>query len=113
MTVDQAFALFESSARARGLAFPATTAESGAGADRAVVLERDGAGLRLTWDEEAGRLSLDVTHGPPNGPPAGWLDLYRAARLSGHLRADQSDFDFADAVDHGLSLFAPNAQPAP
>ena len=108
MTVDQAFAQFESEVRTRGLAFQAVA--PGSETNRTTELERDGAGLRLTWDERSGLLSLDVTHGPQGGPPAGWLDLYRAAGEPNHLRADQDNFDFAEAVAHGLSLFAPDAQ---
>ena len=107
MTVDQAFEHFESSARAHGLLVPAGDGGLGTVGDRLVELERDGASIRLVWDEGAGLLSLDITHGPPDGPPAGWLDLYRAVRVSDHLQLDQGDFDFEEAVDHGLSLFAP------
>lgn len=107
MTVDQAFEHFESSARAHGLVVPAGDGEPGTVGDRLVELEQDGAGIRLVWDEGAGLLSLDLSHGPPDEPPAGWLDLYRAVCVSGHLQPDQGDFDFEEAVDHGLSLFAP------
>lgn len=103
MTVDQAFGLFRSRSEAIGLAVP----EAESSGSRAVELTRDGAAIRLRWDEASGALELEITHGPVSGPPAGWLDLYRAELIAGQLRPDHNDFDFESAVDHGLSLLVP------
>ena len=111
MTTDQALAVFDSAVRARGLAV-ATSEFKG------VVLataesERAGA-IRLSWDWSEDVLSLEVTHGPPDQPPVGWLDLYRATVGEGVLVPDQSDFDFKEALSHGPGpTCSPPFTPAP
>ena len=104
MTVDRAFRLFDSRAAASGLAAP----EAGSNGSRVVEATSGEAVLRLRWDETFGVLELEINHGPADGPPVGWMDLYGAELVADELRPDQSDYDFESAIDHGFSLLIPN-----
>ena len=110
MTTSQAFAVFDSALRARGLAV--AVSEVGGAVVHKAGSDQAGA-IRLLSGGTSGALSLEITHGPPSEPPVGWLDLYRATVSEGELVPDQDGLSFEQALDHGLSLFAPTLPPAP
>ena len=110
MTTKQAFAVFDSALRARGLAV--AVSEVGGAVVHKAGSDQGGA-IRLVSGGTVGTLSLEITHSPPNESPVGWLDLYQAIVFEGELVPDQSDFSFEEALDHGLGLFVPNLPPAP
>jgi hypothetical protein len=71
---------------------------------QAVAVRRGGACLRLRPSGPG--VSLEVTHGPVDGPPAGWLELY----------SDSSGPDspaLAECIAYGLDLMQPALDEAP
>lgn len=110
MTTKQAFAVFDSALRGRGL--PVAILEVCGAVVHKAGSDQDGA-IRLSSGGTSGALSLEITHGLPSEPPVGWLNLYRATVSEGVLVSDQNDFSFEEALDHGMSLFAPTFPPAP
>jgi hypothetical protein len=47
---------------------------------------------------------IETSHGPPAGPIAGWLDLYRGSADGSPLAAASPDVTLESAIDYGLEL---------
>ncbi|MEM6287697.1 MAG: hypothetical protein AAF845_11115 [Bacteroidota bacterium] len=108
MTVDDAFLLFRAAAASAGFPEVDERVHPEHFGSRVSTLNQDSTGLRLVWDGKEQFLRLEVTHGP--GDSVQWLDLYQASQSRNRLHADQDDFTFADAVEHGLDLLASSSR---
>ena len=103
--VADAFEHFARSVMTSGLAITDETPQNA----RLLRVERDGAEMRLRWDEEGEFLSLQISHGPAS-QRAGWLNLYSAKCLEGELpQAADVGAGFEDSVDYGIELMVPDA----
>ena len=75
---------------------------------------RHGAGIRLIWRETNEDLSLDISHGPPTGDIAGWLNLYAKRYSGGHIPPQETEEDsFGEALDYALELMTEEGKGAP
>jgi hypothetical protein len=66
--------------------------------------------LQLTCGGADGVLLLQISHGPTDGPPSGWLELFRSRCTSGSFRdADLAvaEVSFLSSVEYGLELMLP------
>ncbi len=74
---------------------------------RLVRATRDSAELRLLWDGKEKYLSLEISHGPPTGEIAGWLELFRATCECDLVPAatEQSETIW-EAVEYGIELMS-------
>jgi len=108
MNVSEAIHKFEEMAEGYAIK-PDTTLFSGAGLTVSVV--RVGtAELRLTADENAGSVRLEISHGPVEGAPSGWALLHDAKCSGGVLREPaESQEGLLSAVAYGLELMCPSA----
>ena len=70
-------------------------------------LSRGDAGLRLVWDRQAHTVTLEISHGPPDGPTVGWLDLYRVSETGAHLSVNTESVSLSSAITYGLELLFP------
>jgi len=103
-TIDHAFNGFFLMLRSRGFTEPGQVVLTKTSAGRDATAHKDNAALRLVWALADQTLTLYISHGPPSGAIAGWLDLYRAVLRDGTLHSDQTDFTFESAISYGLDL---------
>ena len=103
--VSNAFRYFREEVVTRTGAAPRDSTEE-PGFDLACIATHRGGCLRLGWRDEDKWLELAVSHGPPSGRIAAWLDLYRTTVTADELTPDH-DVTFVDAVTHGLELLRP------
>ncbi|MES2793834.1 MAG: hypothetical protein V4719_29750 [Planctomycetota bacterium] len=103
MDVDEAFELFRSIAAARGGELQESTLLE-VGDREYVLLISEKPCLRLFWQTSDQTITLDISHGPADGPEWWWLDLIKAKRVDRRLCFDTDDFSFMDAIDYGLEL---------
>ncbi len=104
MTVDEAFQIFQTMVAARGgQVCDQLVSQSG---DRlSTHIRGDESFFRLKWDKTENTLTLEISHGPGTpGGPTWWMDLIKASLVNNDLRFDTSDFNFKDAIEHGLEL---------
>ena len=99
--VSQAFEYFFRAAEGAGAA-ASTDIVSGVHVAR---VTRDGAELRLTWSTSSQRLTLEVSHGPPDLPAVGWIELFVAGTANEVLlEPSEPDVDFESSVSYGFEL---------
>lgn len=105
--VDVAFASFNEVAHRYRLGVQSESRPK-APARRVESVSRDDATLRLVWDGEEQHLSLEISHGPPSGPQAGWLQLFTATLPDGEFApANETNDELLDAIEHGFELMTP------
>ena len=76
--------------------------------DENLTLASGSAQLRLRWHSSTNELVLETTHGPVDGTPMFWMDLYHVTvRVGEELPADRG-ISFEDALDYGLDLMVPS-----
>jgi hypothetical protein len=73
---------------------------------RSYEIHVEEAGLRLAYNAQTATLTLEVTHGPPAGKPAGWLVIFKAIVGDGAI-CDEYGITLESAVDYGLDLLCP------
>ena len=106
MTVDEAFAEF----RARSLSIAKREPDEQVSSDSpevrisALASQSGDAGLRLVFNDDAGVITLEISHGPPEGGVAGWMNLFQASVVETELVTTSEVVTFDSAVDYGLEL---------
>jgi len=103
-TIECAFADFSTQLGLHGFPHPTDVVVEQFRERRTMTAHRNGAALRLVWTVQTQVLTVEVSHGPPNGPIAGWIDLYRAQLGDAGLLPDQTDFNLESATTYGLDL---------
>lgn len=107
LTFDDAVDQFRELAEARG--FDVRHEPSPLNLGGSVTLLRKGnAQLRLVWDGGEELLLLQISHGPMDGPQAGWLEIFSTKCVRGSFRdPDSPEVRFFDSVEYGLELMLP------
>lgn len=107
LTVEDAVHEFRELAEAKGLDVRHEPSRTGATGSTA-WLRIGNAQLRLAWGGEEEFLLLQISHGPPDGPQSGWLELFRSKCTRGSFPdADLPEVSFSSSVQYGLELMLP------
>ncbi len=107
MNVDGAFEEFRSQALKVAGREPDKCQSTEPGERKISSLSKGDAGLRLVWDRQAHTVTLEISHGPPDGPTVGWFDLYRVSETGAHLSVDTESAPLSSAITYGLELLFP------
>ena len=105
--IEIAFREFARRWRARDILHPEELVHTTTSSTRSVTASRNGGALRLVWTAIDRALILEISHGPPDGARAGWLELYRGTSVDAHLESGSPDVDFMSALEYGFDLLFP------
>jgi hypothetical protein len=111
MRINEAVSKFEHLAARAGFAVLREESPHDFGSSVTRIRNED-AELRLVWDGRDEYLNVQISHGPPKGEKAGWLELWGLKCIAGTIiEPPNVDVTFMSAVEHGVELMSPRRSP--
>jgi hypothetical protein len=107
MCINEAVSEFEQLVARAGFAVLREESPHDFGSSVTRISNKD-AELRLVWDGKDEYLSVQMSHGPPKGEKAGWLELWGLKCIAGtFIESPDADVTFMSAVEYGVELMSP------